>query len=85
MQPAAAKAVNNWISSADERGIESTSVHGHDQTIFFAERDVAVRLFSSLGSRQGHRKRSASVPNIQHPMMPQLPRSVSSTDCTQFI
>ena len=32
-----------------------------------AERDVAVRLFSSLGSRQGHRKRSASEPNIQAP------------------
>lgn len=27
------------------------------------ERDIAVRLFSSLGSRSGHRQRSSSEPN----------------------
>ena len=40
-----------------------------------AEREVAVRLFSSLGSRQGQRKRSASEPNIRSSM--QHPRYIS--------
>lgn len=49
MQPGAAKAVDSWLETADDK-----------------EREVAVRLFSSLGSRQGKRmERSLSESSIQ--------------------
>ena len=77
MQPAAARAVKEWISKADDRGISQIcyssflAVKVIIITSFFftsnAERDVAIRLFSSLGSRRGHRIRSSSEPNIRAP------------------
>ncbi len=75
MQPTAAKAVHGWLQTAGDKGIATIESKVHEVSscrqshgcvcVLHAERDVAVRLFSSLGQRQGGggvRKRTYSEP-----------------------
>lgn len=73
MQPAAAHAVQNWMKKAESEGRLPFGYMYMYQTSI--ERDVAMRLFSSLGSRQGQRKmhRSRSEPSIRPPSRTMLP------------
>lgn len=69
MKPGAAKAVHSWLQEADDKGKRSLLNNFCLYIYCCAERDVAVRLFSSLGSRPagGMRQRSFSESDSRPP------------------
>ena len=74
MQPTAAKAVRKWMKTADTKGKSCICSYYSilaNAYCYLTEREVAMRLFSSLGSRSGRRQRSMSEPSIK-PLPPSL-------------
>lgn len=80
MKPGAAKATSEWLSKADQQGIGILSCEGIATGLI--EREVAVRLFSSLGSRSGPRQRSLSEPNRPISRRKSLPLPPREYACT---
>ena len=80
MKPGAARAVQSWLHEADEKGeqlkFSTWTYHYIDHSPAHTERDVAVRLFSSLGSRPpagGMRQRSFSESDSRPPSRKRYP------------